>query len=86
MAEAAASGGTADHLGGHGVEVSGEPWAVSVVEEIAQVDVLLHGVLALDRALPGLAQLLALLLGLGASGELAVGPAVDVAERLRDPL
>ena len=52
-----ALGRAADHLGGHRVEVGGEARAVEVVEELAQVDVLLQRELALDRALPELAHL-----------------------------
>ena len=73
-------------LGRDRIEVGGEARAVDVVEQLPQVDVLLEGELALDRALAKLLHLGAELLGLRAGGEQAVRPAVHVAERLRDAL
>ena len=80
------AGRAADHLGSDRVEVGREARAVDVVEQLAQVCVLLERELALDRALAKVAHLRPQLLGLGACREEAVGPRVGVTERLRDAL
>ena len=69
-----------------GSKSAGKRGTVEVVELRPQVLVLLERELALDRPLAELAVLLAEPLGLGARSEEAVGPAVGVAERLRDAL
>ena len=76
----------ADHLGGDGVEVAREARAVDVVEQTSQGLVLLERELALDRTLTEIANLDTEALRIRACGQEAVGPAVRVSKRLRDPL
>jgi hypothetical protein len=79
-------GWTTDDLRGDGSEVGREAGTVGIPQQSSEIVVLTERELALNRALAQVSNHGAELFGIRARREEAVGPAVSVTERLRNPL